>query len=206
MSTPIATEQQIREAAFHALVEHGYTDLSIKDIGAESDHDPSLIYHYFDSKDDLLLSMLDVFVDMFVGEQVQEPITDPEAELRGFTDHLLHPTPAQADRVMASPPAETAVAISRVYVELWAHATWDDQYRRRVTAIENRLQTAITHLIRAGVDTGEFQEVDVEKTAELVLSLVLQRLHTRITTDRTVAVETIANLVDETITGLRSET
>ena len=206
MSTPLETKQRIREAAFHALVKHGYTDLSIKDIGAESDYNPSLIYHYFDSKDDLLLSMLDVFVEIFVGEEVQQPITDPEAELRGFTDHLLHPTPTQANRVMASPPAKIATAISRVYVELWAHATWDDEYRRRVTQIENRLKTAINQLIHAGVETGEFREVEVGKTAELVLALVLQRLHTRITTDRAVAVETIGDLVDETITDLRSGT
>lgn len=43
--------------------------------------------------------MLDVFVETFVG-----------------------PPPTQAERVTSVPPADIETPVSRVYVELWAHA------------------------------------------------------------------------------------
>lgn len=72
MSSYPETEQRIREAAFRALAEHGYADLSIKDIGEELNQNLSIIYYYyFDSKDDLLLSMLDVFIEIFVRQRTE---------------------------------------------------------------------------------------------------------------------------------------
>jgi len=117
------TEQRIREAAFRALVEHGYADLSIKDIGEELGQNPSLIYHYFDSKDDLLLSMLDVFVEIFLDQRTEKPITDAQAELREFVGQILHPKPAQVEQAMFSPAVGYRDGDLSIFVELWAHAT-----------------------------------------------------------------------------------
>lgn len=84
MSRYPETEQRIREAAFRALAEHGYADLSIKDIGEELRQNPSITCYYFDSKDQLLLSMLDVFVEIFIGQRTEQPITDAKGALERF--------------------------------------------------------------------------------------------------------------------------
>ncbi len=196
MSSYPETEQRIREAAFRALAEHGYADLSIKDIGEELDQNPSIIYHYFDSKDDLLLSMLDVFVKIFIGQRTEPPITDAKAELNQFVVQVLHPSSAQVQRVMYSPPAHIETAVSRVYVELWAHATWDDDFRSETTRVEERLKTAISQLIRAGIENDQFRSGDTELIADHIFFLLKQGIHTRTTTNRNDATERVQTLID----------
>jgi|AntDeeMinimDraft_6_1070357.scaffolds.fasta_scaffold00310_4 AcrR family transcriptional regulator len=199
------TEQRIREAAFRALVEHGYADLSIKDIGEELGQNPSLIYHYFDSKDDLLLSMLDVFVEIFLDQRTEKPITDAQAELREFVGQILHPKPAQVEQAMFSPPSDIETAISRIFVELWAHATWDTDFRRKTTMVEDRLRDTVTRILRAGIELEQFRPVDPELTADHILFLLKQGIHTGTTTNRDAAVDRVQTIVDGIITDISRE-
>ncbi|ELZ05697.1 TetR/AcrR family transcriptional regulator [Natrialba asiatica] len=196
------TEQRIREAAFCALAEHGYADLSIKDIGEELGQNPSLIYHYFDSKDDLLLSMLDVFVEIFIDQQAERPIADAEADLREFVGQILHPKPAHVEQVMLTPPSDIERAISRIFVELWAHATWDSDFRGKTTTMEDRLRETVIRKIRAGIEREQFRPVDPELTADHLLALLKQGLHTRATTNQKAAVDRTQTIVDGIITDM----
>jgi TetR/AcrR family transcriptional repressor of bet genes len=50
--------EQIVEAALRVLGTKGYVGTSLKDIAVEADVTPALIYHYFDSKEDLLLATM----------------------------------------------------------------------------------------------------------------------------------------------------
>ncbi|WP_408956709.1 TetR/AcrR family transcriptional regulator [Natrinema sp. 74] len=202
MSGQPETEQRIREAAFRALGKHGYADLSIKDIGEELGQNPSIIYHYFDSKDELLLSMLDVFVELFVGRQAERPLTDPEAELRRFVDQMLNPT--HGEQAMSSPPADMETVASRVYVELWAHATWDSDFRRETTQVEERLRAALARILRAGIETDRFRPVDAEQTADHIFFLLQQGIHARTTTNRD-DIERIRTLIDAIIADISRE-
>ncbi|WP_313692848.1 TetR/AcrR family transcriptional regulator [Halorarum halobium] len=205
MDTNANTEERIREAAFRALAEHGYADLSLTDIGEELGQNPSLIYHYYDSKDDLLVSMLEGFTDVFVSRQLAEPITDAEERLSRLVDQVRHPTQSRAKRLMATPPADMETAVARVHIELWSQASRDPEYRERATAVRERLRGAIVEILEAGVEGGEFDVDDPEQTAEHVLALLLHELHTRATTNRTGSVERIESLLDETIADLRSD-
>ncbi|MFC6723232.1 TetR/AcrR family transcriptional regulator [Halobium palmae] len=205
MSDNPGTKQRIREAAFRALAEHGYADLSIKDIGEELGQNPSIIYHYFDSKDDLLLSMLDDFVGIFVGRRLEQPVTDAETELSAFVDQVLHPSTEQVEQAMDSPPADIETTVARVFVELWAHATWDDAFREETTRVDGRMREVLTHVIQAGIDDEQFRPVDVELTADHVLFLLKQGLHTRTTTNRDDAVDRVQLLVDGIIADISDD-
>ncbi|WP_435102371.1 TetR/AcrR family transcriptional regulator [Halarchaeum sp. P4] len=206
MDRTAGTEQRIREAAFRALATHGYADLSISDIGDELGQNPSLIYHYFESKDDLLLSMLDVFVGLFTGAEADEPITDAEAELRRVTTQLVHPDSEQVAEVLESPPDDIETALSRVFVELWAHAIWDDDFRQETTAVEERVCETLARIIRVGIERGEFRSVDPELEADHVFFLLKQAIHTRATTNRDAVSERVETIVDDVIDDLLRET
>ncbi|MCU4802719.1 TetR/AcrR family transcriptional regulator [Halobacteria archaeon HArc-gm2] len=203
MGTTSGTEQRIREAAFRALAKHGYADLSLTDIGEELGQNPSILYHYFDSKDDLLLSMLEDFVDIFIGKRSTESDADPEATLRQTTDQILHPKQMQVEAVMNTPPADIETAMSRVFVELWAHATWDDEFRNETTQVERSLREMIAQTIRTGIDQGDFRQVDAELTADHILFLLMQGVHTRATTNQETSVERVQTIIDSIIVDLR---
>jgi AcrR family transcriptional regulator len=62
---PSDTRQAILGAAFRALCEHGYANVTIQRIGDEFDKSPSLVYHHYDGKDELLLDLLGFLLDEF---------------------------------------------------------------------------------------------------------------------------------------------
>ncbi|MDZ5813079.1 TetR family transcriptional regulator, partial [Halorubrum sp. AD140] len=62
---PSDTRQAILGAAFRALCEHGYADVAVQRIGDEFDKSPSLVYHHYDGKDELLIDLLGFLLDEF---------------------------------------------------------------------------------------------------------------------------------------------
>lgn len=199
------TERRIREAAFRALVEHGYADLSMTDIGDELGQNPSLIYHYFDSKDDLLLSMLEVFVELFMDGQAEREFDDPSEELWAFVDQILHPEPVHAERIVSGPPSEIEAAVSRLFVELWGHAQWDQDFREKTTAVESRLHETLAETIRTGIEREHFRPVDPELTADHILFVLKQGVHTHTTTNRDDAIDRAETLIEEIVDDISRE-
>ncbi|VTT87832.1 Transcriptional regulator, TetR family [Halorubrum sp. DM2] len=72
---PSDTRQAILGAAFRALCEHGYANVTIQRIGDEFDKSPSLVYHHYDGKDELLIDLLEYLLDQF-----EASIADGSAE------------------------------------------------------------------------------------------------------------------------------
>lgn len=205
MGEAYATERRLREAAARALVRNGYSQLSISDIGEELGQSTSLIYHYYEHKDDLLLAMLEEFTGSFLEHRVQGPIEDPAAELRRLIDVLMHPTEADIEGIMATQSVDVDRAWSRLYVELWTRATWDDAYRRKVAQVDRRLEDVLAQIIEAGIATGQFQPVDADETALHILSLLRQAIHTRATTNRPSVVHSIEAIIDDLVADLRTD-
>jgi len=77
---PSDTRQAILGAAFRALCEHGYANVTIQRIGDEFDKSPSLVYHHYDGKDDLLIDLLGFLLDEFEASVADGPVTEPPGE------------------------------------------------------------------------------------------------------------------------------
>ncbi|MFP4591159.1 MAG: TetR/AcrR family transcriptional regulator [Halobacteriales archaeon] len=199
------SEHAIREAAFRALVTHGYAECSIAAIGAEFAGSPSLIYHYFDSKDDLLLSTLEVFTETFIESIIDRPIDDPDRDLGALIEGLIEPRVSNEDQLAGSLSVDSATASARIYVELWAQAIWQDDYRERVTAVDERLVGAIAETLEAGVERGQYQPMDVDVTAEHLFSLVRSLQHVRATTDRVEAVDRLRSAIQQLLDDRRAD-
>ncbi|WP_096393262.1 TetR/AcrR family transcriptional regulator [Halorubrum trapanicum] len=74
---PSDTRQAILGAAFRALCEHGYANVTIQRIGDEFDKSPSLVYHHYDGKDDLLIDLLGFLLDEFEASVADGAVADP---------------------------------------------------------------------------------------------------------------------------------
>ncbi|GAB7008431.1 TetR/AcrR family transcriptional regulator [Halorubrum trueperi] len=121
---PTDTRQAILGAAFRALCEHGYADLTISRIGEEFDKSPSLVYHHYDGKDDLLIDLLEFLLDGFE-ESISTGAFDlpPRERLDVYVAATIDPTAVDASE--RAPDAQFVIAI----VELRAQAATDDAYR-----------------------------------------------------------------------------
>lgn len=120
---PTDTRQTILGAAYRALCEHGYADITISRIGEEFDKSPSLVYHHYDGKDDLLLDLLEFLLDGFE-ESVSEGAFELSARERidAYVAAMTDPDGLD-DEHAPDGPFLTAM------VELRAQAASDDAYR-----------------------------------------------------------------------------
>jgi len=120
---PTDTRQAILGAAFRALCEHGYADLTISRIGEEFDKSPSLVYHHYDGKDELLVDLLGFLLDGFESSlSAGEFDLPPRERLDAYLAATTRPGSVDDEH---APDAEFLTAI----VELRAQAASDDAYR-----------------------------------------------------------------------------
>ena len=169
---PADTREAIMKATYLALSEYGYADLTIQRIGDEFGKSKSLLYHHYDGKDDLLLDFLE-----FMLERVEEffPLEEhdgADAQLEAVLDHVLS-TPADVEE------ADFFGAM----IELRAQAAHDPAYRDHFTKSDQFFRGQISELVRSGVETGAFRDVDPEATAAFLQSVIVGVMFQRATSE-----------------------
>ncbi|MCM3766061.1 TetR/AcrR family transcriptional regulator [Neobacillus niacini] len=78
---------QVIEAAINAIVSKGLSNLSMKDIAAHAGVSTGIIYHYYESKEDLLMQVLKASFRQS-HEKVMETVEPIEPSLEKLLKHL----------------------------------------------------------------------------------------------------------------------
>jgi AcrR family transcriptional regulator len=158
-SSPEAHED-IMDATYHALLEHGFAALTMQDIADEAEKSKSLLHYHYDTKQDLLVEFLEYLIER--GEERAEEHADdpPHQHLREFVAGGLVDTD------------EDDWAFVTAVVELEAQALHDETYREQLARNEAKLRDHIADIIRDGIETGDFRDVDPESTARLILTAI----------------------------------
>ena len=139
---PADTREAILGAAFRALCEHGYADLTIQRIGEEFDKSPSLVYHHYDGKDELLVDLLEFLLDGFESALSADAFDlPPRARLDAYITAMTDPTETQPG---AAPDGRFLTAV----VELRAQAPTDDAYRAHFDRSDRVFQTFLEKSVR----------------------------------------------------------
>lgn len=168
-----AAEREIMQATYHALLEHGYADLSISRIATELDKSKAAIYYHYDSKDDLLIAFLAFAIDRFETEIRGETGDDPSKAL----DHVI-------EKLLPLRPDENQQQVQDVLMSLRSQAVTDEAFREQFTRIDDRLATTIQDIVRRGTEEDVFRDVDPTRVAEHVLATVNGAMYARATTNR----------------------
>ncbi len=155
LEEPDGTREEIMKATYVALCEHGYSDLTTQRIGDEFPKSKSLLYHHYDTKDDLLVDFLEFMLDRFEDRLPLEQV--------GGADEYVEEIVA---RTFA--PAEfTDEDFSRALVELRAQAAHDDHYREYFTRSDRFVRNHVAYVIRSGIEQDVFRAVDPRETAAM---------------------------------------
>lgn len=171
-----ATEKEIMYATHQALVKSGYAKLSISLISDEHDKAKSTIYHYYDSKDALLIEFLKFSIDRFESA-INTTIGDhPKEDL----DHII-------TTLLPSQLKKEKRQLHCVLVTISPQALDQEAFREQFTEINNRLATIIEKTVRRGVRTNVFRDVDPAQEAEHILAVIKGTMYTRLTTNREAA-------------------
>jgi len=166
-------EEEIMEATYRALLNHGYADLSISRIADELDKSKAAIYYHYDTKDDLLVAFLEFAVDRFEETIDTETGNEPAADLEHVIEKLL---PLQPD--------EEQRQLQAVLVGLRSQAVTSEVFREQFTQIDERLAATIRGIVDRGIEEDTFRDVDPSRVAEHILATVNGAMYGRVTTDR----------------------
>ncbi|WP_435145985.1 TetR/AcrR family transcriptional regulator [Halobaculum sp. P14] len=172
LGDPANTREAIMRATFFALCEHGYADLTIQRIGDHFDKSKSLLYHHYDSKDDLLLDFLSFTLDRFQASVPDADADGPEARLETVFD-----------RILAEDVDDDQIGFLEAMTELRAQAAHDDEFRDLFTEHDGLLVDRLSDIVADGVDSGAFRDdVDPDRAAVFLVTTLLGSMTRRTTT------------------------
>lgn len=155
------TQEAIMDATYRALCRYGYADLTIQAIADEFEKSKSLLYYHYDTKDELLLAFLEYLLDQFTVEDAIDLENDPETQLQSVIDGLLSESVDEEHREF-----QTAL------LELRSQAPVDEAYREQFTRADQLLRDTVAGILERGISNGAFQDVDVEQSSELLVSVI----------------------------------
>lgn len=163
-----ATEQRILDAAGECFAERGFRRARFEDIAKRAGVSRSLLYAYFDSKEDLLRSVRDCALD---GWRVAvQPGIDAAITSREKLEAMIRETLRYA---RTRPFLQAILADDGRVVILGPEATSRDA----IGAWRDRL----IEILREGVQAAEFrQDLDVDHTADVLRAFqlgVIDRMH-----------------------------
>lgn len=158
LEDPQGTQEEIMNATYYALCEHGYADLTIQRIGDHFGKSKSLLYHHYDGKDDLLLDFLAFMLDE-AEKSIPDTIDgDVETHLMTIIDKAFESTDQDHE-------------FEDAMVELRAQAAHDDRYREYFTEHDRFFKERLVNVIEVGIANETFRDVDPDHVASLLMAV-----------------------------------
>jgi AcrR family transcriptional regulator len=147
---------QLIDTALTLFAEKGYDRTSIKDLAEAVGVAQGLVYHYFDSKEDLLLAVIDR----------HNPLPGVRAMLEGIQDQpatLLLPQLLHGFYAIFSAKRELFIVGLR---ELLV----DERVRARIHRLQREGMSMLARYLAARIAAGELRPHNTEVTAQAVLA------------------------------------
>jgi AcrR family transcriptional regulator len=151
--------QLLIEAAWRCAARRGFRDLTVDDVCAEAEVSKGAFYGYFESKQDLLVTLLD----------------DDAAALDRDLERITRTSRSAAERVRRFAEATLARAEDsgrvQVRADLWAALLTDEVVRHRLAEANQRRRAVVRSWIEHGIASGELVEIPANALASLLLAL-----------------------------------
>ncbi|MDQ2074315.1 TetR family transcriptional regulator C-terminal domain-containing protein [Haloarcula sp. NS06] len=176
--------EEIMQATYRALREHGYADLTIKRIADEYGKSTAAVHYYYDTKDDLLAAFLDYLLERFVDSIHDVETTDPEARLDLLLDELL---------VKPQENPDLSVAL----LEMRSQAPYKEAFSDRFHQNDEYIRYILKAVINHGIDEGVFNDVDAEHVTRSLLTIIDGARTRAVMLDDTAELETARQTASE---------
>ena len=159
----MTTDDEIMDATFAALCEHGYADLTMQSIADEFGKSKSLLHYHYDSKEDLIVSFMEHLLKGFLEEFDDDSDADPLDQLLRMADIV----------VQGSGDGDGPDDVHMALLGLRAQAPYDEALRDQLVTNDRHIRDTIADIVRAGVEEGQFRDdVDPEQFAAVFRSAI----------------------------------
>ena len=166
MDSGTDTQQRILDSARELIYSRSYADVGVAAICEHAGVKKGSFYHFFPSKRDLTISMLDAFyLDLKESIVAKAFAADlpPMARLDRF-GQLAYEFQLQMHK-------NTGLVLGCPFGNLSNElATQDESIRIRIEQIFTNLQVMLRKVLREAVDAGEIAEINIEATAQAMLA------------------------------------
>ncbi len=160
MVTARTTRDDVIEAAGRLFAEKGYHGTSMRDLGRELGMLGSSLYAHIDSKQDLLVEVVERGARLF-----DASARAALASSGGAAERLRALIRGHVDVVLDN------LAVARTFLN--EARMLDDEHRRRVVSARDRYEAAFRKVIREGIEEGTFREgIDPKLASIFVLSVL----------------------------------
>ena len=151
------TKNQILEAALKVFVKSGYSSTTISDIVEESGLSKGAIYHYYSSKKDLFLALIDYWEKYF--------FINIDKDLSLSSDDLLRDITKDVIKTFKS-----SKYVFLAELEFWSLSNHDAEIRKKTTDLYIRLLSLFKKIISKGVREGIYKKIDLDVAALSVMT------------------------------------
>ena len=153
------TRDIIVEAAVELFAKTGYKGTSMRDIARAVGIRKASLYHHFESKQEILLTILDMGLERLIAplEEVVASETSAEAKLRAAIQH--HAT------LIATNPGVATLFFYEDYA-------LDDGLRDHYVRRRDEFEAIFRRILQEGMDAGVFRRSDVSISAHALLGMV----------------------------------
>ena len=157
---PDARERILR-AASELIASDGIDEVRIARVANRARASTALVHHYFSTREELLAQALLQSFELAADERFGAGPAAAGSATEGLAiaiDECL-PTPGEGEREWV------------LWVELWLRATREPDLRPVAGRMYESYREWVARVIRRGVESGEFREVDPDEVADLAMAL-----------------------------------
>ena len=153
-------KNQILNAAFEVFVRKGYAKTTMDDIVVVSKLSKGALYHYYKSKKELFLGLIDhweiyTFKDFYDKKSQDKKASDI---LRFFGENVIKTLNTKKHAYIAE-------------IEFRAMSNQDIEIRNRSNILYRKLLDLFEKVINKGIKENEFKDLDVRKTSMTFLAI-----------------------------------
>ena len=159
------TRQHILDTAAVLFHTHSYADIGVARVCSQAGVSKGSFFHFFPSKRDLALAVVDQFRELFAGKLIAEafaPSLAPLERLDRFVAGLYAYQKAQKDQYGHMP----GCPFGNLVME---QATQDETLRKKVDAVLRSIANHFRAAVSDAIQSGDLPALDEEATAEAML-------------------------------------
>lgn len=147
-------KDQILEAATIVFTQHGFVDARMDDIVAESGLSKGALYWYFDSKDAIIIGILDRVFDWEAARWNE--VLDREDSAQKKIEAFIETSLQDLDKMKPLMP---------IFFDFWSLSVRNKTIKKAIKRYYQRFIDIVEPIIELGIERGEFRPVDVRETA-----------------------------------------
>ncbi len=153
---------QIVIAAYEVIANKGYNSFTIEDIANAAGLSKGGVLHYFKSKEDILIYLLEQ-IYMRIEENIKrraEKYRTPERKMKALIISYIA-------------TAKRNPAFYTVMVDFWAQIPVNERIKTINSKIYERMSSEIKRIIDMGIDEGVFKSVNSTDAAYAIIAMVM---------------------------------